>query len=93
MSMSPNGNILVVSNLDTGFDIYHLDNSNLDGSVIHPGNGRLIPVTFVYDGHSILSGSQSGQVQLWDPLLRKNLQILQHEGNVTILCSRSWFKC
>jgi COMPASS component SWD3 len=80
MSVSPDGNALVVSNLDTGFDIYHLDNSNLDGSVMHPGNGRLVPVAFIHNGNAVLGGSPTGRVQLWDPCSKKTLQALHHSG-------------
>ncbi|KAI5989697.1 WD40-repeat-containing domain protein [Pisolithus albus] len=81
MHISPDGNTLVVSNLDSGFDVYHLNNCTLDGSILHPCHGRKIPVAFIHGGFAILSGSSLGQVSIWDASSRTLLQVLKHEGN------------
>ncbi|KIK14282.1 hypothetical protein PISMIDRAFT_117314 [Pisolithus microcarpus 441] len=81
MHISPDGNTLVVSNLDSGFDVYRLNNCTLDGSILHPCHGRKIPVAFIHGGFAILSGSSLGQVSIWDASSRTLLQVLKHEGN------------
>ncbi|KIK27029.1 hypothetical protein PISMIDRAFT_93730 [Pisolithus microcarpus 441] len=81
MHISPDGNTLVVSNLDSGFDVYHLNNCTLDGSILHPCHGRKIPVVFIHGGFAVLSGSSLGQVSIWDTNSRTLLQVLKHEGN------------
>ncbi|KAI6121627.1 WD40-repeat-containing domain protein [Pisolithus sp. B1] len=81
MHISPDGNTLVVSNLDSGFDVYHLNNCTLDGSILHPCHGHKIPVAFIHGGFAILSGSSLGQVSIWDASSRTLLQVLKHEGN------------
>ena len=80
MHVSPDGNTLVVSNLDSGFDVYHLDNSTSDGSILHSCHGRKVPVAFIHGGFAVLSGSLFGQVSIWDASSRTLLQVLKHEG-------------
>ncbi|KAF9231760.1 WD40-repeat-containing domain protein [Melanogaster broomeanus] len=60
MSISPDGNVLVVSNLNTGFDIYHLDNSSLDGSAHHQDDGRF----FIATG-TLVAEDRAPAVRLW----------------------------
>ncbi|KAI6122950.1 WD40-repeat-containing domain protein [Pisolithus thermaeus] len=81
MHISPDGNTLVVSNLNSGFDIYCLNNCTLDRSILHPCHGCKIPVAFIHGGFAILSGSSLGQVSIWDVSSRTLLQVLKHEGN------------
>ncbi|KAI5991023.1 quinon protein alcohol dehydrogenase-like superfamily [Pisolithus marmoratus] len=81
----PDGNTLVVSNLDSGFDVYHLNNCTLDGSILHPCHGRKIPVAFIHGGFAVLSGSPIGQVSIWDASSRVLLQVLKHEAMDTVL--------
>ena len=83
MHVSPDGNTLVVSNLDSGFDVYHLDNSTSDGSILHPCHGRKVPITFIHGGFALLGGSSFGQVSIWDARSRKLLQVLKHEGTLS----------
>ncbi|KAI5988766.1 WD40-repeat-containing domain protein [Pisolithus albus] len=85
MHISPDGNTLVVSNLDSGFDVYHLNNCTLDGSILHPCHGRKIPVVFIHGGFAVLSGSSLGQVSIWDTSSRTLLQVLKHEAMDTVL--------
>ncbi|KAI5986484.1 hypothetical protein EDD15DRAFT_2191402 [Pisolithus albus] len=80
MSVSHDGNMLVVSNVTSGFDIYHLNDSSLDGSVLQPSNGMLVPVTFIHEGQAILGGSMCGKVQIWDSTDRSLLGTLIHDG-------------
>ncbi|KAI6150235.1 WD40-repeat-containing domain protein [Pisolithus thermaeus] len=79
MSVSRDGNVLVVSNVTTGFDIYHLNNSSLDGSVLQLSNGMLVPVAFIHGGQAVLGGSPCGKVQIWDSTDRSLLGTLMHD--------------
>ncbi|KIK17389.1 hypothetical protein PISMIDRAFT_111555 [Pisolithus microcarpus 441] len=81
MHISPDGNTLVVSNLNSGFDVYHLNNCTLDGSILHPCHGCKIPVALIHGGFAVLSGSPIGQVSIWDASSRTLLQVPKHEGN------------
>ncbi|KAI6016540.1 WD40-repeat-containing domain protein [Pisolithus marmoratus] len=85
MHISPDGNTLVVSNLDSSCDVYHLNNCTLDGSILHPCHGRKIPVAFIHGGFTVLSGSPIGQVSIWDASSRVLLQVLKHEAMDTVL--------
>ncbi|KAI6153184.1 WD40-repeat-containing domain protein [Pisolithus tinctorius] len=80
MSVSRDGNMLVVSNVTSGFDIYHLNDSSLDGSMLQPCDGLLVPVTFIHAGQAILGGSTCGKVQIWDSVDRSMLGTLAHDG-------------
>ncbi|KIK19047.1 hypothetical protein PISMIDRAFT_108420 [Pisolithus microcarpus 441] len=82
MSVSHDGSMLVVSNLTSGFDIYHLNDSSLDGSVLQPSNGMLVPVAFIHGGQAILGGSTCGRVQIWDSTDRSLLGTLMHDGGI-----------
>lgn len=90
MHISPDGNTLVVSNLDSGFDVYHLNNCTLDGSILHPCHGRKIPVAFIHGGFAVLSGSPIGQVSIWDASSRVLLQVLKHEAMDTVLSAAAY---
>ncbi|KAI6167511.1 WD40-repeat-containing domain protein [Pisolithus thermaeus] len=81
MSVSHNGNMLVVSNVTSGFDIYHLNDSSLDGSVLQPSNGMLVPVAFIHEGQAMLGGSTCGKVQIWDSTDRSLLGTLIHDDD------------
>ncbi|KAI5990920.1 WD40-repeat-containing domain protein [Pisolithus albus] len=85
MSVSHDGNMLVVSNVTSGFDIYHLNDSSLDGSVLQPSNGMLVPVTFIHEGQAILGGSMCGKVQIWDSTDRSLLGTLIHDAEDVVL--------
>ncbi|KAI6037884.1 WD40-repeat-containing domain protein [Pisolithus marmoratus] len=85
MHISPDRNTLVVSNLDSGFDVYHLNNCTLDGSILHPCHGHKIPVAFIHGGFAVLSGSPIGQVSISDASSRVLLQVLKHEAMDTVL--------
>lgn len=80
MSVSRNGNVIVVSNLKDGFDIYHLDNSSLDGPVMQPSDGSRVPVTFIHNGYAFLGGSICEQAHIWDTKDRTLLTTLHHDG-------------
>ena len=84
MGVSPDGKVLVVSNLNTGLDFYHLDNSRQDGSVSHPCTGLRVPVEFIHCGNAVLGGSTTGEVHIWDCVTRTRLQVLDHAGR--LLC-------
>jgi len=86
MSISRNGDVIVVSNLNNGFDIYHLDDSTLDGPVMQPCNGSRVPVTFIHNGFAFLGGSTSEQAHIWDTKDRTLLNTLQHDGIVLYYC-------
>ncbi|KAI6011549.1 WD40-repeat-containing domain protein [Pisolithus microcarpus] len=85
MSISHDGSMLVVSNLTSGFDIYHLNNSSLDGSMLQPSNGMLVPVAFIHRGQAILGGSTCGRVQIWDSTDRSLLGTLMHDDEDVVL--------
>jgi hypothetical protein len=82
MGVSPDGKVLVVSNLNTGFDFYHLDNSRQDGSVSHPCTGLRVPVEFIHRGNAVLGGRTTGEVHIWDCVSRTRLQVLGHAGRL-----------
>ncbi|KAI5981788.1 hypothetical protein EDD15DRAFT_2203663 [Pisolithus albus] len=85
MSVSRDGNVLVVSNVTSGFDIYHLNDSSLDGSMLQPSNGMLVPVAFIHGGQAILGGSTCGKVQIWDSTDRSLLGTLVHDTKDVVL--------
>ncbi|KAI6138744.1 WD40-repeat-containing domain protein, partial [Pisolithus tinctorius] len=91
MSISRNGNVIVVSNLNDGFDIYHLDDSTLDGPVMQPCNGLRVPVTFIHNGYAFLGGSTSEQAHIWDTKDRTLLNTLQHDTGDTVLAIAAHF--
>ena len=86
MGMSPDGKVLVVSNLNTGFDFYHLDDSQQDGSVSHPCTGLRVPVEFIHCGNAVLGGSSLGEVHIWNCVTRTQLQVLDHAGRLLGYC-------
>ncbi|KAI6096383.1 WD40-repeat-containing domain protein [Pisolithus sp. B1] len=85
MSMSHDRNVLVVSNVTSGFDIYHLNDSSLDGSMLQLSNGMLVPVAFIHGGQAILGGSTCGKVQIWDSTDRSLLGTLMHDTKDIVL--------
>ncbi|KAI6000464.1 WD40-repeat-containing domain protein [Pisolithus albus] len=93
MSISHDGTMLVVSNLTSGFDIYHLNDSSLDGSLLQPSNGMLVPVAFIHGGQAILGGSTCGRVQIWDSMNRSLLGTLMHDGEISTKSFLSLLMC
>ncbi|KAI6045921.1 hypothetical protein EDC04DRAFT_2888509 [Pisolithus marmoratus] len=85
MSVSRDGNVLVVSNITSGFDIYHLNDSSLDGSMLQPSNGMLVPVAFIHGGQAILGSSTCRKVQIWDSMDRSLLGTLMHDTKDVVL--------
>ncbi|KAI6013153.1 hypothetical protein BKA83DRAFT_4010836, partial [Pisolithus microcarpus] len=90
MHISPDGNTLVVSNLNSGFDVYHLNNCTLDGSILHPCHGCKIPVALIHGGFAVLSGSPIGQVSIWDASSRTLLQVPKHEAEDAVLSAAAY---
>ena len=82
MGVSPDRKVLVVSNLNTGFDFYHLDNSQQDSLVSHPCSGPQVPVEFIHRGNAVLGGSTTGEPHIWDCVTRTQLQVLDHAGKL-----------
>lgn len=70
MGIYPDGKVLVISNLHTGFDFYYLDNSRQDGSVSHPCSGLRVPVKFIHCEDAVLGGSTTGEPHIWDCVTR-----------------------
>ncbi|KIP01816.1 hypothetical protein PHLGIDRAFT_326339 [Phlebiopsis gigantea 11061_1 CR5-6] len=67
-SLSPDGSLLAISNLKTGFDLYDMSSdapfSTFDIEEGH--EGYQLPVLFIHNGHALIGGSRSGQVRIWD---------------------------
>lgn len=69
MGVSPDRKVVMVSNLHTGFDFYHLNDNWQDGSVSHHWTGVRVPVEFINwqcctRGKYLRGGSYLG---LYDP--------------------------
>ena len=71
-SLSPNGSLLAVSNLVTGFDVYRTDTEQPIASFEQPiQKPNVVPVLFIHGGRAIVGGCDSGTVNVWDIALGK----------------------
>ncbi|CDO72145.1 hypothetical protein BN946_scf184962.g88 [Trametes cinnabarina] len=66
-SISPDGSIIAISNMVSGFDLYSLTSQAPVKSFTQPVEElRAVPVIFVHGGHALLGGSTTGTVHLWN---------------------------
>ena len=81
--MSPDGRMVLASNLRDGMDLYRLGQSHPVQTFRYtadPTNNYPITVAFVDDGKLVLCGSPTGQVALWKTKNGELQQILEHDG-------------
>ena len=66
-SLSPDGRLLAVSNLVTGFDFHNLGDKELAiaAKSIDVDEPYVTPVLFLNDAQLLLTGSTIGEVRLW----------------------------
>ena len=80
-SLSPDHQLLAISNMSTGFDIYDLDSDEPVMSMTHAIRKQIgPPVLFVHGGQALLGGSSTGRVDLWDVDSGRRLHSLVHSG-------------
>ncbi|KAI0364228.1 WD40 repeat-like protein [Pilatotrama ljubarskyi] len=79
-SLSPDGSILAISNIVSGFDIYAMDTGASIGSLDNPSTHavRAVPVLFAHGGSAIIGGSTIGVVNVWDGTTQR----VQHKVKV-----------
>ncbi|KAI0743706.1 WD40-repeat-containing domain protein, partial [Daedaleopsis nitida] len=71
-SLSPDGSLLAVGNLTTGFNVYRMDTPEPVRHYKHVvGKPQPTPVLFIHSGHAIVGGSTVGKVDMWDLTLGK----------------------
>lgn len=76
-SLSPDGRHLAISNLDSGFDVYQMEDGIPICSFEHEApEPEIVPVRFIHGGHAIIGGSSVGRVCAWDIFLKKKLFVL-----------------
>jgi hypothetical protein len=84
--VSPDEKILAVTNLYDGIDWYSLDSNHfVDSSFLHTtvhpiSRNVILPVTFVYAGRAVLSGTSHGHARITDALTWSSIRMLAHEG-------------
>ena len=81
-SIAPDGRTFVISNMESGFDIYDLDTMAALGHLSNDVGGaiRAVPVTFVQGANIIIGGSTAGEVYVWDATTHRVHQVLLHRG-------------
>ncbi|RDX40375.1 hypothetical protein OH76DRAFT_1299375, partial [Lentinus brumalis] len=81
LAVSPNEELLAVSNLFDGFDVYrikdqtHLFTISADTAVNIP-----LPVMFIHAGSALLTGSSSGQARICSAEDGSTIQTLASSG-------------
>ncbi|KAI0716862.1 WD40-repeat-containing domain protein [Earliella scabrosa] len=76
-SLSDSGTHLAISNLDTGFDVYRMEDGVPVCSFEHDApEPDYVPVKFIHGGHAIVGGSSVGKVGIWDIFLKRRLDVL-----------------
>ncbi|KAI0708447.1 WD40-repeat-containing domain protein [Earliella scabrosa] len=76
-SLSQSGTHLAISNLDTGFDVYRMEDGVPVCSFEHDApKPDFVPVQFIHGGHAILGGSSVGKIGIWDIFLKRQLDVL-----------------
>lgn len=83
--MSPNQNVLAVTNLYDGIDWYSLDSNHfMDTSFQHTtphaiSDNVILPVTFVHNGTAVLSGTSIGCARITRLKDHSLVESLQHD--------------
>ncbi|KAI0822493.1 hypothetical protein BC628DRAFT_1327261 [Trametes gibbosa] len=82
-SSASSENMLAVSNLYDGFDIYNLSTqSHVRTFQVTLSVNLPLPVLLASDGSECVFGSSSGEVRIVDPTSAQELQILNHDGEL-----------
>ena len=72
--LSADGQFLVISNLLTGFELFHMkapaEVESLFSFTQDVSPGRPLPVRFLHRDHAIIGGTSHGQVNVWDVFSR-----------------------
>jgi hypothetical protein len=85
-AISPDEKALAVTNLYDGIDWYSLDSnhfmdSSFQHTTVHPiPKNVILPVTFIYAGHAVLSGTSHGCARITDANTWSSIGMLAHEG-------------
>ncbi len=83
--MSPNQNVLAVTNLYDGIDWYSLDSNHfMDTLFQHTtphaiSDNVILPVTFIHNGTAVLSGTSIGCAQITRLKDHSLVESLQHD--------------
>ncbi|KAI0688939.1 WD40-repeat-containing domain protein [Earliella scabrosa] len=76
-SLSEDGTHLAISNLDTGFDVYRMEDGVPVCSFEHDAPAPdYVPVQFIHGGHAIIGGSSVGKAGIWDIYHKRRLDVL-----------------
>ena len=77
------GDLLITSNILTGFDLYSLGSGSLIRAFGHDvGEKRATAVKFIESGKAILGGTTVGEMVIWDVSTGRKLQTLTHAGQI-----------
>ncbi|KAH9920393.1 uncharacterized protein B0H18DRAFT_861788, partial [Fomitopsis serialis] len=78
-SLSQDKEVLVVSNLHDGFDLYRLrDQRHLRTFKAKASINIPLPALFIHDGKAVLTGSDTGRVSVYDCGTTLVMQVLAH---------------
>ncbi len=81
IALSPNEDLLAVSNLCDGFDLYQLsDQAHLRTFQVNTQINVPLPSLFIEDASALVMGSSCGEVQIMDVSAGLVLQELDHSG-------------
>lgn len=81
--VSPDGKLVVVSNMYDGVDFYSISTHAFSHTVIYRVNPHMnspIPVEFLPDGRAILIGGTYGSARMVDAQTSETIQLLPHSG-------------
>jgi len=88
-ALSPDQNLLAVSNVSTGFDIYSISldtrTRNLRSESHITARKNCLPVLFINNGRAILGGSSFGRPSVWHLDEKIPMQELIHHDGAVIL--------
>ncbi|KAH9854791.1 WD40-repeat-containing domain protein [Lenzites betulinus] len=93
ISLSPDGGLIAISTLSSGFDIHDFVAGTRLVTVPdeHDSSKSVIPVLFAHGGHAIITGSSTGSANVWyiDRTQCRKLQSLRlaDEGSVQALAA------
>ena len=89
-SLSDDGELIAVSNLVSGFDIYSMESETTLYSFGHSVETRALrntPVLFIHGGFALVGGSSQGNVHIWDIRSGRKLHSLLHDSEFCYLPS------
>ncbi|KAH7904641.1 WD40-repeat-containing domain protein [Hygrophoropsis aurantiaca] len=82
-SLSPDQRALLVSNLSEGTDMYSLGQSRPIRSFKYAVDSQAnfpVEALFLHDGAAVVSGSPTGEVNIWDAVTGEHRQTLTHDS-------------